>query len=46
MKDFTVTISLLKYFENGGVLKKGMNLLVIDHYPCEFISKIIKNYRR
>lgn len=45
MKDFDVVISLRKYLELDGELTIGQQLLCIDHYPCELISKRMKNYR-
>jgi hypothetical protein len=46
MKNFFVLVPLYKFFELGGILKPGMEMRCIEHYPCKFLSKRIKNYRR
>jgi hypothetical protein len=47
MKNFTVTLSLRKYFQlEGSALKPGQRLLVIDNNPCEFLSKKKKLYKQ
>jgi hypothetical protein len=46
MKNFFVHITLSEFFKLDGIIKPGMELRCIEHFPCKYLSKRIKTYRR